>query len=79
MEGSWVELYCKDSVYALEQMRKYQGIGDILEDDVEYTHQVATRIEARTTQMKGKAQQAFVIARRLKQDWNCLSNKQDET
>ncbi len=44
----------------LEQMRKSKGIGDILEDDVEHIHRIDARIEARTSWMKSKAQQAFV-------------------
>ena len=47
-------------VHALEQMRKSKGIGDMLEDDVEHIHQIAARIESRTSRMKNKAQQAFV-------------------
>jgi hypothetical protein len=47
-------------VHALEQMRKSKGIGDMLEDDVEHIHQIAARIEARTSQMKNETQQAFV-------------------
>jgi hypothetical protein len=29
-------------------MRECEGIGDMLEDDVEHIHQIAARIEART-------------------------------
>jgi hypothetical protein len=47
-------------VHALEQMRECQGIGDMLEDDVEHIHQIAARIEARTSRMKDKGRQAFV-------------------
>jgi hypothetical protein len=46
--------------HALEQMRECEGIGDMLEDDVEHIHQIAARIEARTSRMKDKARQAFV-------------------
>jgi hypothetical protein len=41
-------------------MRELQGIGDMLEDDVEHIHQIAARIESRTSRMKNKTQQAFV-------------------
>jgi hypothetical protein len=47
-------------VHALDQMKEFQGIGDMLEDDVEHIHQIAARIESRTSRMKNKAQQAFV-------------------
>ncbi len=47
-------------VHALDQMKKLQGIGGMLEDDVEHIHQIAAQIESRTNQMKNKAQQAFV-------------------
>ncbi len=46
-------------VHALDQMKEFQGIGDMLEDDVEHIHQIAARIESRS-RMKNKAQQAFV-------------------
>jgi hypothetical protein len=45
--------------HAMDQM-KLEGIGDMLEDDVEHTHQITARIESRTSQMKNKTQQAFV-------------------
>jgi hypothetical protein len=32
-------------VHALDQMKQLQGIGDMLEDDVEHIHQMAARIE----------------------------------
>jgi hypothetical protein len=41
-------------------MREFQGIGDMLEDDVVHIHQIAARIEARTSWMKDKSRQAFV-------------------
>jgi len=46
--------------HAVEQMRKYNGIGDTLEDDVEHIHQRAAKIESRVTRMKNKGQQAHV-------------------
>jgi hypothetical protein len=42
-------------------MKKCQGIRDMLEDDVEHIHQIAARIEARTSRMKNKSQEAFVL------------------
>ncbi len=42
-------------VHALEQIRKSKGIGDMLEDAVEHIHQIAARLEARTSRMKNKA------------------------
>lgn len=47
-------------VHALEQMKRCEGIGDILEDDVEHIHQIAAKIETRTSRMKDKSKQAFV-------------------
>jgi hypothetical protein len=44
-------------------MRKSKRIGGMLEDDVEHIHQIAARIEARTSRMKNKAQQAFVYSK----------------
>jgi hypothetical protein len=47
-------------VHAMEQMKRCQGIGDMLEDDVEHVHQMAARIEARTSRMTNKAQQPLI-------------------
>jgi len=47
-------------VHALDQIKECQGIGDMLEDDVEHIHQIAAKIEARITRMKDKTRQAFV-------------------
>jgi hypothetical protein len=46
--------------HVVEQMRKYNGIGDTLEDDVERIHQIAAKIETRVSRMKNKGQQAHV-------------------
>ena len=46
--------------HAVEQMRKYSGIGDTLEDDVERIHQISAKIESRVSRMKNKGQQAHV-------------------
>ncbi len=46
--------------HAVTQMRHFQGIGDMLEDNVERTHQISARIESRVLRMKNKAQQAMV-------------------
>jgi hypothetical protein len=47
-------------VHALDQMKEFQGIGDMLEDNTEHIHQIAARMESRTSGMKNKAQQTFV-------------------
>ncbi len=44
--------------HAVEHMRKYNGIGDTLEDDVERIHQISAKIESRVSRMKNKKQQA---------------------
>jgi hypothetical protein len=41
-------------------MRKYNGISDTPEDDVEQIHQTSAEIEASLTQMKYKGQQANI-------------------
>jgi ethanolamine ammonia-lyase large subunit len=41
-------------------MRRFQGIGDTLEDDVERIHQVSEQIESRISRMKNKNQQAHI-------------------
>jgi len=46
--------------HGLEHMRCYGGTGNTLEDDVEHLHQMSARIEAWTSRMKNKGQQAFV-------------------
>jgi hypothetical protein len=47
-------------VHAVEQMWRCEGIGDMLEDDVEHIHQMAARIESRTSRMTNKALQPFL-------------------
>ncbi len=47
-------------VHALEQMREFQGIGEMQEDDLEHIHQIDAKIESQTNRMKDKARQAFV-------------------
>jgi hypothetical protein len=47
-------------VHVLDQMREFQGIRDMLEDDVEHIHQLVAKIEAWTSRMKDKARQAIV-------------------
>ena len=42
-------------VHAMEQMRACEGVGDMLEDDVEHNHQLAAKIEAQITRMKDKS------------------------
>jgi len=46
--------------HSLDHMRRFNGIGDMLEDDVEHIHQIAAKIEARVSQMKNKNAQANV-------------------
>ena len=41
--------------HAVQQMRRFRGIGDTLEDDVERIHQISAKIEARVSRMKNKA------------------------
>ena len=47
-------------VHALEQMKRCQGIGDMLEDDVEHIHQMAARTEMHTSRMPNKAHRQFI-------------------
>jgi hypothetical protein len=46
--------------HSVKQMRRFQGIGDTLEDDVERIHQVSAQIESCISRMKNKNQQAHV-------------------
>jgi hypothetical protein len=46
--------------HAVPQMRRLNGIGDTLEDDVERIHQISAQIESRVSRMKNKGQQAHV-------------------
>ena len=46
--------------HALDHMKRHNGFGDMLEDDVEHTHQIAAKIEARVSRMKNKKGQANV-------------------
>ncbi len=41
-------------------MKRFNGIGDMLEDDVECIHQIAAKIEAWVSRMKNKSGQAKV-------------------
>ena len=45
--------------HAVQQMKRFEGIGDMLEDDVERIHQIATKIESRVTRIKNKNMQAL--------------------
>lgn len=40
--------------HAIDQMSRFNGIGDMLEDDVEHIHQKAAKIESRIGWMKNK-------------------------
>jgi hypothetical protein len=44
-------------------MSRFNGIGDMLEDDVEHIHQKAAKIESRIGWMKNKEHQAIVHSR----------------
>jgi hypothetical protein len=44
-------------------MKRFDGIEDMLEDDVEYIHQKAAKIETQIGRMKNKEHQAFVHSR----------------
>jgi hypothetical protein len=46
--------------HTMDQMKELEGIGDMLEDDVEHIHQIAACIESRNSRMKNKTQQDFV-------------------
>jgi hypothetical protein len=49
--------------HAIDQMKRFNGIGDKLEDDVEHIHQKAVTMETRIGHMKNKEHQAFVHSR----------------
>jgi hypothetical protein len=49
--------------HAIHQMKRFDGIGDMLEDDVEHIHQKAAKIETQIGRMKNKEHQAFVHSR----------------
>jgi len=44
----------------MQQMRRFRGIGDTLEDDVERIHKISAKNEAHVSWMKNKNQQANV-------------------
>jgi hypothetical protein len=46
--------------HALEQMKRFDGFGDTLEDDIEHMHQISASLEAQVGQMKNKEQQALI-------------------
>jgi hypothetical protein len=46
--------------HAVEQMKRLQGIGDMLEDDVEHVYQMAARIEMQASRMNKKALEPFI-------------------
>jgi hypothetical protein len=49
--------------HAPKQMRKFKGIGDLLEDDVEKMHQIAGNFEARSSRLKGALGRAVAQAK----------------
>jgi len=50
--------------HAVSQVKELEGIGDILEDDLEHLHQTSAKITACVSRMKNKDQQAFVHSKR---------------
>ena len=46
--------------HSLDHMKRFNGIGNMLEDDVEHIHQIAAKIEAQVSRMKNKNHQALV-------------------
>jgi hypothetical protein len=46
--------------HSLDHMKRFNGIVDMLEGDVELIHQIAAKIEARVSRMKNKNAQANV-------------------
>jgi hypothetical protein len=44
--------------HAVEQMKRFGGIGDLLEDDLEHLHQTLKKNSDRTSRIKNKIQQA---------------------
>jgi hypothetical protein len=46
--------------HAMEQMKHCQGIGDMLEDNVEHMHQLAARIESCSSRMTNNALKLFI-------------------
>ncbi len=45
--------------HAADQVELLQGIGDMLEDDLEHLHQISKKISHRTSRIKNMAQQAL--------------------
>jgi hypothetical protein len=49
--------------HAIEQMRKSEGVRDMLEDDIEHQDQAAAKVECRACHISRKDQQATVHSR----------------
>ena len=49
--------------HAAKQMRRFNGIGDLLEDDVEKMHQIAGNFESRASRLKSANNRAFAQAK----------------
>jgi hypothetical protein len=49
--------------HAVEQVKRLEGIGDVLEDDLEHLHQTSAKITSCVSRMKNKDQQAFVYSK----------------
>ena len=45
--------------HAVDQVERFGGIGDMLEDDLEHLHQQSKKISDRTSRIKNKVQQAI--------------------
>jgi hypothetical protein len=45
--------------HAGQQMRRFQGIGETLEDDVEWFHHISAKYKACVSQVKNKGQEAI--------------------
>jgi hypothetical protein len=64
--------------HASPQMRRFGGIGDILEDDVEKMHQIASRAEARVSRLKSANSRALAEAKIEAMSHNNLVKQQIE-
>jgi hypothetical protein len=49
--------------HAAKQMRRFNGIGDLLEDDVEKMHQIAGNFESRASRLKSANNRSFTQAK----------------
>jgi hypothetical protein len=61
--------------HALKQMRKFKGVGDLLEDDVEKMHQIAGNFEARSSRLKSATVRAVAQSKMEAMSHNNLVQK----